>query len=716
MPRRRRPSARCCSSRASARASTSTAPSATPRSGCATSPRSRTATTTSCRRRSTPRASCATTPSTSASIPTRSSSAGATRWSTTRRSEAVAVMPPPMPLVEPRRGLTITPGMLVAAVLTLIILAFVGYIGLQLARLQPVDAGRADRSDWFASCRRRPSDVPAGTGRPSPPRPSRITGPGDYHGTTDADDAGDWSILVPVTKGRNDFTVIANDPVTRRDRPAHSTSSSPCPFLERPRRPIGAGRQTPAIPAPALAVTAPTEGAVVEGGLVAIAGTTAATTVVATASQRRGTRGDAGPERIADGRTDRQCSPAATPTGPAPVALDGRERSVHRPDDAPAGTLDDHRHGRSAAGLSDAIQTRTVDVTFAGLTVVVDASAAADACDRAAWEDGRRVRGTGRVADDGETLTLQADTTVTCSTGNSGATTSPSTGRRSARSVVGARSRRGSSRRTRTAPGLQLTDTPELVRLAERIQAACIERARTLATAESCTGGLIGHVLTEVSGSSAYYVGGAISYSDRSSEPSLACHADGSRARRRLGAGRAWRWRTGARERFSAATGGRGDRHRRAGWRQRAEAGRPDLRRRGRRRRATTCAASSGRVTARRTSSTAPRPRSSWCWSASASERDTVQRQRSAPASRRRERRDPSAAGERIHVVGAGGRRRIGGGAAGPARRRRRDRLRPGRAVALHGGADRGRHPPRLGAPRRRTSARETAPSSTASR
>jgi nicotinamide-nucleotide amidase len=40
------------------------------------------------------------------------------------------------------------------------------------------------------------------------------------------------------------------------------------------------------------------------------------------------------------------------------------------------------------------------------------------------------------------------------------------------------------------------------------------KREQTLALAESCTGGLIGHVITRVAGSSAYFLGGAVAYSD----------------------------------------------------------------------------------------------------------------------------------------------------------------------------------------------------------
>jgi PncC family amidohydrolase len=50
--------------------------------------------------------------------------------------------------------------------------------------------------------------------------------------------------------------------------------------------------------------------------------------------------------------------------------------------------------------------------------------------------------------------------------------------------------------------------------LARRAGEALRRRSLTLATAESCTGGLVGHLLTEIPGSSDYYLGGLISYSD----------------------------------------------------------------------------------------------------------------------------------------------------------------------------------------------------------
>jgi PncC family amidohydrolase len=51
--------------------------------------------------------------------------------------------------------------------------------------------------------------------------------------------------------------------------------------------------------------------------------------------------------------------------------------------------------------------------------------------------------------------------------------------------------------------------------LAVRVVEVCLGRGLTLATAESCTGGLIGHLLTQVPGVSRAYLGGLISYADR---------------------------------------------------------------------------------------------------------------------------------------------------------------------------------------------------------
>ena len=56
----------------------------------------------------------------------------------------------------------------------------------------------------------------------------------------------------------------------------------------------------------------------------------------------------------------------------------------------------------------------------------------------------------------------------------------------------------------------QMSDEPLEIRLGELLR----KRGLCLAVAESCTGGLIGHRITNVAGSSTYFIGGVISYAN----------------------------------------------------------------------------------------------------------------------------------------------------------------------------------------------------------
>ena len=58
-----------------------------------------------------------------------------------------------------------------------------------------------------------------------------------------------------------------------------------------------------------------------------------------------------------------------------------------------------------------------------------------------------------------------------------------------------------------------MTEREDIERVTE-LGRLLLQRGWTIATAESCTGGLIGHLITEVSGSSGYYVGGVIAYAN----------------------------------------------------------------------------------------------------------------------------------------------------------------------------------------------------------
>jgi len=96
-----------------------------------------------------------------------------------------------------------------------------------------------------------------------------------------------------------------------------------------------------------------------------------------------------------------------------------------------------------------------------------------------------------------------------------------------------------------------MPDDP-LVALAERLQGLCLARALTVAAAESCTGGLVSHVLTEVPGSSGYFSGSVVTYSDAAKADLLGVPRDVIAHHGAVSAQVARAMAVGARERFGA--------------------------------------------------------------------------------------------------------------------------------------------------------------------
>jgi len=91
-----------------------------------------------------------------------------------------------------------------------------------------------------------------------------------------------------------------------------------------------------------------------------------------------------------------------------------------------------------------------------------------------------------------------------------------------------------------------------LVDLAAYLGERCLARGLRLATVESCTGGLVGHLITETPGSSGYYVGGLVTYSDQLKRDMAGVPADVLAAHGAVSAQTALAMATGGRARTGA--------------------------------------------------------------------------------------------------------------------------------------------------------------------
>ena len=87
---------------------------------------------------------------------------------------------------------------------------------------------------------------------------------------------------------------------------------------------------------------------------------------------------------------------------------------------------------------------------------------------------------------------------------------------------------------------------------AGRLQATCLEAGLTVATAESCTGGLVADAITDVAGSSGYFLGGVVAYSDAAKVSALGVKAAVLAEHGAVSAETARAMAEGARARFGA--------------------------------------------------------------------------------------------------------------------------------------------------------------------
>ena len=164
----------------------------------------------------------------------------------------------PKPIATPRKGLTFSPGIVVAALLTVVVVAFGAYLGIQVLRFSkpPTIAVTQPATNVI--------DVDESTTRYTlmgdtlPGATVSIATPGrdPYQVTATSD--GKWSADVDLRRGRNQFDVNALDPDTGKHSDDTIHLFITVPFL--------------VIEAPTLTVDQPAEGASYENGAIPVAG------------------------------------------------------------------------------------------------------------------------------------------------------------------------------------------------------------------------------------------------------------------------------------------------------------------------------------------------------------------------------------------------------------------------------------------------------------
>jgi cytoskeletal protein RodZ len=314
-----------------------------------------------------------------------------------RESEPIVV---PRPIQAPRQPLVFSPGVVVAALLTLVVVLFAGYIGMQLLRfarpptleVTTPSVALVTVSEETSSYVLRGSSIPGATisvDAPGRDQPYRVS----------ADGSGAWAVTVELQRGKNQFDVSAVDPETGKQAENPATVYITVPFR--------------VIEAPTLTVDQPAEGATYENGAIPVQGSTTNAASVVLSARYLGPATE--PSR---GQT-----PAAPPRAPQPVTVPvDEDGNFSTPLELTAGRWEINVTASSQEGKATSL-TRTVTVAYRGVNLTINIRGGPAWLK--VWVDGRlaeSIGASGRTVAAGRTLTFTAQRSIEVRTGSSGAT------------------------------------------------------------------------------------------------------------------------------------------------------------------------------------------------------------------------------------------------------------------------------------------------------
>jgi cytoskeletal protein RodZ len=334
------------------------------------------------------------------------------QWKHERGDAAIPAEPVlavPKPIAAPRQGLTFSPVVVVAALLTVLIGVFAVYMGVQLVRFAKPPTLAVTNPSQFVI------DVPEETttytlrGTSIPGATITITAAGrDEPYRVSADATGRWSKDVDLRRGRNQFDITAVDPDTGKTAEITPRIFITVPFL--------------VIEAPTLNLTSPAEGSQFANGAIPVKGITTNAKTVSVSANLVAPAGAPAQTAAPAPSAAASPSPSAGPTvGPVTVdvAPDG---TFDTPLDLSAGSWQIVVTATSAEGKAVTL-ARNVSIQYQGVNLVVTIKGSRTWLK--VWVDGTvsKVTGTaGTIYGPGKVLTFTAKNSVEVRTGKSSAT------------------------------------------------------------------------------------------------------------------------------------------------------------------------------------------------------------------------------------------------------------------------------------------------------